>query len=230
MKAKDVMTPQVISVQPDDTVGDVAERLMKHGISAVPVVDGDKMVGIVSEGDLIRRTEIGTAERRRSWWLRIFTGTETLATEYVKSHARRVRDVMTKDVISVSEETSLSEIAALLEKNHIKRVPVLRDGRLVGIVSRANLIRRLATSASNIPPTAADDREIRAKILETLRSQPWSSASGTDVTVTQGLVEFWGVYDSNEERDAARVAAENVPGVRKVEDHRVRMSALPGYV
>jgi CBS domain-containing protein len=230
MKAKDVMTPHVISVQSDNTVGEVAERLMKHGISAVPVVDGDRMVGIVSEGDLIRRAEIGTAERRRSWWLRIFTGTETLATEYVKSHARRVRDIMTKNVISVSEETSLSEIAALLEKNHIKRVPVLRGGQLVGIVSRANLIRRLATFAPNLPTTATDDREIRAKILEALRSQPWSIASGTDVTVTQGLVELWGLYDSKEEREATRVAAENVPGVRKVEDHRVQMSALPGYV
>lgn len=230
LKAKDVMTLQVISVQPDNTVGEVAEKLMKYGISAVPVVDGERIVGILSEGDLVRRAEIGTAERHRSWWLRLFTGAETLATEYVKSHARRVRDVMTKNVISVSEETSLSDIAALLEKNHIKRVPVLRDGRVVGIVSRANLLRRLATFPADVQVTTEDDRVIRAKILEALRSQPWSNVNATDVTVAQGRVEFWGMFDTNEQREAARVVAENVPGVRKVEDHRVRTSDLPGYL
>ena len=229
MKAKDVMTPQVVSVSPDGTVSEVSNTLLMHGISAVPVVDGDEMVGIVSEGDLIRRAEIGTAERHRSWWLRLFTGSATLATEYVKSHARRVRDIMTKKVITVTEDTLLSDVAAVLEKNRIKRVPVLRGGRVVGIVSRANLIRGLAAATTSLRPAAPDDGEIRAKILEALRSQPWSSIGAADVTVTGGLVEFWGIYDSDQEREAARVAAENVPGVRKVEDHRVPISSS-GYL
>lgn len=230
MKAKDVMTPHVVSVGPDNTVVEVANTLLTHGISAAPVVDGDKMVGIVSEGDLIRRAEIGTGERHRSWWLRLFVDSATLATEYVKSHAMRVRDIMTKNVITVTEDAPLSDVAAVLEKNRIKRVPVLRDGRLVGIVSRANLIRGLAAAkATPLQPAAPDDSEIRAKILEALRSQPWSSIGAADVTVTSGLVEFWGIYGSNEEREAARVVAENIPGVRKVEDHRVPMVSY-GYL
>ena len=230
MKAKDVMNPHVVSVSPDNTVSEVADTLLKHGISAVPVVDGDKMVGIVSEGDLIRRAEIGTAERHRSWWLRLFTGSATLATEYVKSHARRVRDVMTNDVISVRADTPISDVAAVLEKNRIKRVPVLRDGKLVGIVSRANLIRGLAAAkVMPVQSAAPDDSEIRVKILGDLRSQPWSSIGAADVTVTSGLVEFWGTYESDEVREAARIVAENVPGVRKVEDHRMPMSAYAKY-
>jgi CBS domain-containing protein len=231
MKAKDVMTPYVVAVGPDNTVGEVADILLTHGISAVPVVDGGRLVGIVSEGDLIRRAEIGTAERHRSWWLRLFTDDTTLATEYVKSHATRVRDIMTRKVITVTEEAPLADIAAALEKNRIKRVPVLRDGRLVGIVSRANLIQGLAAArATPLASAAADDGMIRARVLEALRSLPWSGVGTADVTVTEGLVELWGMYRSREERDAERVAAENVPGVRKVEDHRVLMSTPRGYV
>ncbi|WP_119458373.1 CBS domain-containing protein [Rhodospirillaceae bacterium SYSU D60014] len=231
MKAKDVMTPYVVSVAPDNTVGEVADILLTQGISAVPVVDGGRLVGIVSEGDLIRRAEIGTAERHRSWWLRLFTDDTTLATEYVKSHATRVRDIMTRKVITVTGEAPLADIAAALEKNRIKRVPVLRDGRLVGIVSRANLIQGLAAArATPLASAAADDGMIRARVLEALRSLPWSGAGTADVTVTGGLVELWGIYRSPEERNAERVAAENVPGVRKVEDHRVLMATPRGYV
>lgn len=231
MNARDVMTEHVASVGPDDTVRDLAELLLRRGVSAAPVLDGDKLVGIVSEGDLIRRAEIGTAERRRSWWLRLFTGAATLARDYTRSHAERVRDVMTTDVVAVAEETTLAEIAALLEKHRIKRVPVVRGGRVVGVVSRADLIRSLAAAKAAQPPAAPpDDDAIRARLRDTLRDQPWSSVDMADVTVANGVVEFRGVYSSEEEREAARVAAETVAGVGNVRDHRVPMPDTYGYI
>ena len=150
----------------------------------------------------------------------------------MKSHAQSIRDVMTRNVVTVTEDTSLADIAAVLEKNRIKRVPVVRDGRLVGIVSRANLIRRLAVAkATFLTPAAPNDGAIRVKVLDALQSQPWSDIHAADITVTDGLVEFWGVYGSEEARQAARVAAENVPGVKRVEDHRMQMMNVPwGYV
>lgn len=230
MKAKDVMTPHIVSARQDNTVSEVADLLLTHCISALPVLDDTgTLVGIVSEGDLIRRTEIGTADRKRSWWLRILAGNAMLASEYVKSHATHVRDVMTRKVISVQEDTSLSDIAAILERHRIKRVPVLQNGKIVGIVSRANLIQGLA--AAKIEPIAADtnDSTIRLKVLEALKGQPWSSIGMGGVTVTSGVVEFWGLYDSDEERQASRVAAESIPGVRKVEDHRAHLGSQYGY-
>ena len=231
MKAKDVMTPYAVTVAPDSTVGEVADTLLTHGISAAPVVEGEKLVGIVSEGDLVRRVEIGTDRRPRSWWLRLFTDDTALAAEYIKSHATRVRDIMTRKVVTVTEDTPLADVATTLEKNRIKRVPVLRDGRLVGIVSRANLIQGLAAArATPLPQVEPDDSTIRAAVLDALRSQSWSSVGTADVTVTNGVVEFWGIFRSEEQRDAGRVAAENVAGVRKVEDHRVPISIPHGYV
>ncbi len=230
MNAKDVMTRNVASVGPDASVGDVANVLLERGVSAVPVLDGEKLVGIVSEGDLIRRAEIGTAERPRSWWLRLFTDSATLAKEFTKSHAEQVRDVMTEDVATVAEETPLAVVAGILERKRIKRVPVMRDGRLVGIVSRADLIRGLAAArATSAPHASLDDGGILAKLLETLEAQSWSSLDAGNVTVANGVVEFWGVYGSEEERAAARVAAENVAGLGKVLDHRVPMPETYGY-
>ena len=144
--AKDVMTSPVIAVGPDSTVDEVADILLSHGISAVPVIDRGALLGIVSEGDLIRRAEIGTAPQHRSWWLRLFASNAALAEGYVKSHSEHVTDVMTKQVATVVESTPVVEIATLLEHNRIKRVPVLRDGQVVGIVSRANLVRALVVA------------------------------------------------------------------------------------
>src|ERR1700757_4532857 len=144
MRAMDVMTSEVITVDEDASVQSVAKLMAKHGISAVPVVDKhDRVIGMVSEGDLLHRAETGT-ERRRSWWLEMMSSTNKLAGDYIKSHSGRIRDVMTRDVVSVTEETPVANIAVLLETNRIKRVPVVRDGKLVGIVSRANLVRALA--------------------------------------------------------------------------------------
>ncbi len=226
MKAKEVMTPHVISVKPDSTVAEVATVLLDNAISAVLVIDDGKLVGLVSEGDLIRRAEIGTAERPRSWWLRLFTDNDTLAAEYIKTHATRVRDVMTRNVITVAEEAPLTEVAAILEKNHIKRVPVVRDGKPVGIISRANLVQALAAAPSATPLMPdVDDAELRKKVLATLHAEHWSSVGAVNVTVREGVVEYWGRYRSEEERDASRIAAEGIPGVKRVVDYRVPVMA-----
>jgi CBS domain-containing protein len=228
MRAMDVMTTEVITVDENASVPSVAKLMAKHGISAVPVVDQHKLViGMVSEGDLLHSAEIGT-EARRSWWLEMASSTNTLAGDYIKSHSGRVRDVMTRDVISVTETTPVADIAVLLETNRIKRVPVLRDGKLVGIVSRANLVRALAMTITE-PVSAAelDDRAIRDKLLAELKAQKWAEVSPANVTVKDGVVHLWSSYLSEKEKQALIVAAENTPGVRGVEDH---MRPVPAYL
>jgi len=220
MRAMDVMTADVITVKENASVGDVAKLLAERGISAVPVVDGDnRIIGMVSEGDLLHRTETGT-ERRRSWWLELIASTNELAVDYIRSHGGSVKDVMTRDVISVSDTTPVAYIAILLEKNRIKRVPVVRDGRLVGIVSRANLVRALAMTVDEAPSDAeSDDRAIRDTLLAELQAQKWAEVAPANVTVRDGVVHLWSSYYSEEEKRALIVAAENIPGVRRVEDH-----------
>lgn len=223
MQAKDVMTADVISVKPDDTVADVARALMEHGISAAPVIDRDELVGIVSEGDLVRRAEVGTAERHRSWWLQLFTAESTLTREFVKSHAAHVRDIMVERVVTVAEDTPLNEIAATLERQRIKRVPVVRNNRVVGIVSRADIVQKLAAHRETPVQDEPNDGALRDKVNSALRSHGWRNPIAMSVTVTNGVVDLWGIYRSDDEREAARVAAESVEGVKRVEDHRAAM-------
>ena len=224
MRAVEVMTTKVITVGESATVGEAAKLLAEHGISAVPVVDKDnRVIGMVSEGDLLHRTETGT-ERRRSWWLEMMASTNQLAGDYIKSHSASVKDVMTRDVISVTDTTPVADIAILLEANRIKRVPVVRDGKLVGIVSRANLVRALAMSTSE-PSSGAevDDRTIRDGLLAELKAQKWAEISPANVTVKDGIVHLWSSYLSDQEKRALVIAAENTPGVRRVEDHMRRV-------
>jgi CBS domain-containing protein len=225
MQAKDVMTTQVITVSPDATVRDIAHLLVDNHISALPVVDdAGTVVGIVSEGDLIRREEIGTEPRKRSWWLALFEEGETLAEEYIKTHGARAGDIMTRDPITVAPEAPLGEIAQLLESRRIKRVPVVDGGKLVGIVSRANIIQGLAALRSQpAQPVAASDEEIREHIAALLNDAPWTSVGTVNVIVREGVVELWGTVESQAERDAARIAIEAVPGVKRVIDHRGRV-------
>jgi CBS domain-containing protein len=242
VRAMDVMTTEVITVDPDTSVQALARLLSERGISGAPVVDSEnRLVGIVSEGDLLHRVETGTERRperltgrRRSWWLDTIASDQDLARDYVKSHGRTVKDVMTPDVISVTDTTELAEIAMLLETKRIKRVPVMRDGKLVGIVSRANLVRALA-AAKNEPATNADsdDRTIRQKLLSELKGQEWfkmqdwSKIWAADILVRDRVVHFWFSHNqSEEERRALRVAAENFPGVRRVEEHIVPVQLL----
>src|SRR6516225_313786 len=227
MRAMDVMTSEVITVGQNTSVQTVAKLLAERGISAVPVVDREnRVIGMVSEGDLLHRAETGT-ERRRSWWLDMMASTNKIAGDYVKSHSGKVRDIMTRDLISVTETTPVADIAVLLETNRIKRVPVVRDGKLVGIVSRANLVRALAMTIRQASGTEADDLSIRDKVLAELKAQRWAEVSPANVTVKDGIVHLWSSYLSEQEKRALVVAAENTPGVRRVEDH---MRPVPVYL
>lgn len=220
MNASDVMVSNVITVGPDACVQEVAGILLENRISAVPVVnDRKEILGIVSEGDLMRRVEAGT-ERRRSWWLGLFASNEILASEFSRSHARRVTDVMTQPVVTVTPDTPLSEVATMLETHGIKRVPVVRDGKVVGIVSRANLLQALATAGKAVGPAAAvDDATLRAAIMAALKTKIWTRPALLNVIVQDGTVDLWGMVDSLEEKKAVRIAAEVVPGVRAVNDN-----------
>lgn len=231
MKAKDIMTTQVVTVRPDTSVTAIAQKLIDHKISAVPVTDGaGRIVGIVSEGDLLHRVETGTARRQRSWWLSLLTSGTADAAEYIKSHGKHATDVMTRDVITVDEDTSLSEIAEILESRRIKRVPVLKRGVLVGIVSRANLVQGLATLRGTVPDKAPSDTRIRESILAEVEHASWASLTLTNMTVSGGVVELWGIVGSESEKRAWQVAAENIAGVKKVLDHRaIHAPAINAY-
>ena len=235
MRAMDVMTTNVITVEPNTSVQELATLLSERGISGVPVVDRDnRLVGVVTEGDLLHRTETGTERRihrRRSRWFDSFASDQEAARDYVKAHGRIVREIMTPDVISVSDTTELADIATLLETKRIKRVPVVRDGKLVGIVSRANLVRALAITKSEPAIEAdSDDRTIRQKLITELQGQEWVHMWGADIIVRDRIVHLWFSDDrSDEERQAVRVAAENIPGVRQVEEHIVPAPVFPAF-
>jgi CBS domain-containing protein len=235
MRAMDVMTTNVITVEPNTSVQELATLLSERGISGVPVVDRDnRLVGVVTEGDLLHRAETGTErriQRRRSRWLDTFASDQEGARDYVKAHGRVVREIMTRDVISVGDTTELADIATLLETKRIKRVPVLRDGKLVGIVSRANLVRALAMTRSEPAiETDSDDQTIRQKLITELTGQEWVHMWAADIIVRDRVVHLWFSDDrSEEERQAVRVAAENIPGVRQVEEHIVPVPVFPSF-
>jgi CBS domain-containing protein len=179
MKAADVMTTNVITVGPDARVPAVAEILLSARISGVPVIGAEgELMGIVSEGDLMRRIEAGT-ERRRPWWLVILAGRDALAAEFIKEHSCKVADVMTRNVITAAPDTPLSTIANLLEKNAIKRVPIVdHEGKVVGIVSRANLLQGIARLNKRAQPARpVDDSQIREKVLTQLHAEAWTRPS-----------------------------------------------------
>jgi CBS domain-containing protein len=228
MQARDIMTTRVITVAPDTDIREAAQCLLDNRISAVPVIDKDgKLVGIVSEGDLMRRPEAGTG-RHRSWWLDLLASPRERALRFVKEHSRRVGDVMSRKVIAVTEDTHLEEIAETLEKNRIKRVPVVKDGKVIGIVSRANLMRGLI--ARRAAPAHADDRTIRTAIEEAL-GEVDNLDRHIHVVVSGGVVHLWGAVGSQAEKDAARIAAENAPGVGSVHDEiRVLPASLSQLV
>jgi CBS domain-containing protein len=220
MQARDIMTAKVITITEDASVSDVANLLLEHRISALPVIDAaGKLLGIVSEGDLMHRAEAGTG-RRRSWWLSLFTDANASAAQFVKEHSRQVADIMTRNVVTANPDTPIAEIAELLESKRIKRVPIVADGKLVGIVSRANLIRALTSSPKPAEGLKATDNDIRHNIMARLKSEPWSPA-WLNVRVEDGVVELWGATTSQAQKKAAHVAAELTPGVVRVEDNIV---------
>ena len=225
MQAQDIMTKNVITVQPDTSVQYIAKRLIENRISAVPVVESDgRLVGIVSEGDLMRRSESGT-ERHPSWWLFLVASPEETARNYVKGHGKHAADVMTHRVITVTENTPIQEIAETLEKHHIKRVPVMNGDKLVGIVSRANLLRGLAAQRT-VTTSITDERKIKVSVEKAL-SEAGVRRAFFDVTVSGGVVTLWGMVETPEEKQAARVAAETAPGATRVLDN---LSVMPSIV
>ena len=227
MKAADVMVNDVITLRPDDTVQKAAKVLLDHRISGAPVIDAEgRLVGMLSEGDLMRRSEIGT-ERRQSWWLKLLSLPEIEARDFVKAHAVKVADVMTRQVVTATESHTLGELASLLEKHGIKRVPIVRDKRVIGIVSRANLLQAFArASAEPDRETTGDDQATRERIVEQIRALPWGMPWLLTVTVQDGVAELWGPVHSEEQRQALRVAAESVPGVKAVKENLYRLPAV----
>ncbi len=223
MRAIDIMTTRVATVSPDTPVEEIAQRMIERGVSALPVVDEQgTVVGIVSEGDLMRRAELGT-ERRTPWWLALLTEPEERARRYIKSHGKTAREIMTTPVHTVDEHTSAAEIAALLEERRIKRVPVLRDGKLVGIVSRANLLHGFAMERTRERPPS--DRELRAAVMRALSEHAGVRDEFIEVTATDGVVHLWGFVPTQTELEAARVAAETA-GAKSVANH-LRVVAPP---
>jgi CBS domain-containing protein len=229
MKAFDIMTRHVRTASPATPVLEIAQMLVKYRISGVPVVDDkNHVVGVVSEGDLLRRRETGT-ERQHSWWVGFLSDTQTLAREYAKSHGVRADEVMTSPAITIGVDTDLATIAKLFESQGIKRAPVVHDGKLVGIISRRDLVRLLAERLAGTVVRKVEDNEIRAKLAEALDRTPWGATAFVNADVHDGEVELHGLVASEDHRHAVRVMAENLDGVRRVKDD-MQVSKMPRTV
>lgn len=232
MQAKDIMTRKVLTVSPEDTILRALRLMLQDKIGGLPVVDGSgQMVGIVTEGDFLRRAEIGTT-RKRARWLEFFTGAATLADEYVRSTGRKVREVMTTEVHAVTENTPIESVVEQMEKYRVKRVPVLSNGKLVGIITRANILRAVAHAGLVNAKTGADsdDMQIRQQLMDYLEKQPWAPIGTVTVDVRDRKVTFTGVVFDDRYRGALRVAAENMPGVTSVVDETVWIEPQSGYL
>jgi len=228
MKAEDVMTRNVISIDPDATVLQAARLMLQHRISGLPVIDkGGQLVGVISEGDFLRRRETKT-EHRRSRWLEFLMGPGRVAAEYSHSHGSKVSEVMTTDVKTVDDVTPLEDIVELMERRRIKRVPVMCGREVVGIVTRSNLMHAMVSLARAAQGPAEDDASIRERLLDEIKKEQWAPAATTNVVVHDGVVELWGVIIDERQRAALKVAAENIPGVKAVKDHMVWIEPMTG--
>jgi CBS domain-containing protein len=230
MRTSDVMMRQVLSIEPGASVLQAVRLMLQNRISGLPVVTaGGALVGILTEGDLLRRTETAT-EKRRPRWLEFLIGPGALAGEYVQTHARKVDEIMTPDPRTIAEDTPLDEVVQIMEKHQIKRLPVMRGKQLVGIVSRANLLHALASMAPSAPAPAGTDQAIRDRLLTELEHQKWAPVGAINVIVKDGVVELWGTITDERERQALIVAAENIPGVKEVQDNLAWIDAMSGLV
>jgi CBS-domain-containing membrane protein len=226
MQIKDIMTINVISVGSDEPIVKAATLMLENRISGLPVVDKEgELVGIVTEGDFLRRGELGT-QRRRPKWLEFIVGPGKLAQEYVHTSGRKVEDIMTRNPWTIRDDDSLEAVVEMMERHQVKRLPVTHGGRIVGIVSRANLLHALASLARNMPAAAGDESSIRANILAAIAKQEW--APRVNVIVKDGVAELHGVITDDRERKGLMVAAENVAGVKKVHDHLVWVEPISG--
>jgi len=221
MRAHQIMTRPVVTVTPETTIVDAANLMLQRHVSGLPVVDGaGKLVGVVSEGDFIRRSEIGTG-RQRGRWLRFILGPGMSASDFVHEHGQKVGEVMTKSPLTITEDT------ALMEKNNVKRLPVVRGDNMVGIVSRANLLQAVASLARQVPDPTADDDHIRNRIIDALEKYDWCPF-GLSVIVRDGVVHLSGVITEERARQATVVAAESVQGVKTVHDHLCWVDTMSG--
>jgi CBS domain-containing protein len=228
MKAKDVMTRKVISVAPEASVLQAARLMLQHHVSGLPVLDKKGgLAGILSEGDFLRRRETKT-ERRRARWLEFLLGPGRIAADYAHSHGSKVAEVMSPDVKTVGEETPLEDIVQTMEKNNIKRMPVMRGDKLVGIVTRSDLMHAMVSLARVAPPAPKSDAAIRDRLLAEIHKQEWAPIATASVVVRDGVVELWGMIVDERQRDALKVAAENIPGVKAVKDHLVWIEPTSG--
>ena len=223
------MTRQVVSVLPDESVFDAARLMLEKKISGLPVVDDmGNLIGVVTEGDFLRRAEIGT-KRQRPRWVEFFMGPGRLADEYVRFSGRKIRDVMTHDVRAVAPDTPLSDVVRLMERHNIKRVPVVEGDKMVGIVSRANLLHAMASFVHEVAPPRAEDTAIREQLIAQLATQPWAPVTAIDITVRDGVVQLSGEMTDERQRQALGVAAENIPGVKKVENYVTWVEPVSGW-
>ena len=230
MKAQDVMSRPVFSVAPTDAVTSAIRVMLQNHISGLPVIDADgRLQGMLTEGDLLRRAELAT-QRQRTRWIAFLVGPGRLADEYVQTHGRKVSEIMTLDPVTVAEDTPLEEVVSLLEKRRIKRVPVMKNDKVVGIISRANLLHALAGLARQSKPVRLEDRAIRERLIAELESQSWAPARFLDIIVHDGVVELWGTITDERERQATIVAAENISGVKRVDDHLAWIDPMTGLV
>jgi CBS domain-containing protein len=228
MKAHDVMTWGAITVEPEASVARAVRLMLQNKISGLPVVDGEgRLVGMVTEGDFLRRGELGT-QRQRPRWLEFLLGPGRLAAEYVQSSGQKVIEIMTIEPKTITPDTPLADVVRLMERHRIKRLPVVQNGKLVGIVSRANLLHALASVAGEVKAPAVDDATIREQILAECATQPW--APHVNVVVRDGVVGLWGIITDERERQAFMVAAENVPGVKAVHDHLAWVEPTSGMI
>jgi len=218
MQVKDIMTTNVVTAKTGDTVADVAKAMATKRISGLPVVDdAGKVVGVVSEGDLLARAALGQ-DTPRSWWLGLIGEAET-PDAYMRAHGKTVGDVMTRAVKTIQPDASLAALARKLEASGVKRLPVIEGGKLVGVVSRADVVRALASIKPEAPAAAPSDAELRRQILSRFhKSQPLVGVQAT-VIVRDGVVELWGLAPNAKVVEAAGVAAEAVDGVKRVENH-----------
>ncbi|AMN38518.1 CBS domain-containing protein [Rhodoplanes sp. Z2-YC6860] len=230
MKAQDVMSRPVFSVEPTDSATSAIRIMLQNHISGLPVIDAEgRLQGMLTEGDFLRRTETAT-QRQRPRWLAFLVGPGRLADEYTRTHGRKVSEIMTPDPVTVMENTPLEEVVSLMEKRRIKRVPVMKDDKVVGIISRANLLYALASLAREAKPTSLDDRAIRERLFAELQGQSWAPTGSLDIIVRGGVVELWGTIMDERERQATIVAAENIPGVKRVDDHLAWIEPMTGMV
>jgi CBS-domain-containing membrane protein len=227
MRARDIMTTELVTVAPSTSVSALAQLLVERKISAAPVVDDGKLVGLVSEGDLLHREEVGT-EEQPSWWRELFRSTEDRAKAYLKAHGQKAADVMTTSLMTVGPDAEVGEIAEVMERHHVKRVPVVDQGRLMGIVSRADLLRLLVKAADHSSePVAVSDQQLAQGVLDEIQKAGLATTTTLNVICTDGTIGLWGFVASETERQAVEVAAQSTKGVKGVDNH---LAVRPPYL